>query len=102
MSTILADKTRPSGSDMVLPGLAVSEGASRVVIADGAVPLTANGVLGPESMTTLFHARYVSGTYTITVGTPDLPWSHATCGALGIFREAGRWDVSATVELQRR
>ena len=36
---------------MVLPGLAVSEGASRVVIADGAVPLTANGVLGPESMT---------------------------------------------------
>ena len=36
---------------MVLPGLAVLEGASRVVIADGAVPLTANGVLGPESMT---------------------------------------------------
>ena len=53
MSTILADNTRPTGSDMVLPGLAVLEGASRVVIADGAgaVPLTANGVLGPESMT---------------------------------------------------
>ena len=32
---------------MVLPGLAVSEGASRVVIADGAAPLTAC-VLGAE------------------------------------------------------
>ena len=51
MSTILADNTRPTGSDMVLPGLAVLEGASRVVIADGAVPLTANGVLGADSMT---------------------------------------------------
>jgi len=47
MSTILADNTRPTGSDMVLPGLAVSEGASRVVIADGAAPLTAC-VLGAE------------------------------------------------------
>ena len=51
MSAILADNTCPTGSDMVLPGLAVSEGASRVVIADGAVPLTANGVLGADSMT---------------------------------------------------
>lgn len=36
---------------MVLPGLAVSEGASRVVIADGAAPLTANGVCWALSMT---------------------------------------------------
>lgn len=52
LSAILADNTCPTGLDMALPRQSVLEGgASRVVIADGAVPLTANGVLGPESMT---------------------------------------------------
>ena len=54
LSAILADNTCPTGLDMALPRQSVLEGgASRVVIAHGAgaVPLTANGVLGPESMT---------------------------------------------------